>query len=324
MLTFQVAARLTALKNGGHAVAFSPSGDMLAYAGGDPMSGSRCIREVVCWKLPDQLLWSHEERGRRVNAIAFSPDGKRLLCAEQGPHVTELDARTGQVVRRIEAHAGNGVWGVAFAPDGSKFATASWDMTVKLWRADDATHLATLTGKEENYYVVQFSPDGRHVVAGSETQVTVWLADSRKLVRRVAGHMVVGFSPDGKHLVTAGAGPKKKGEILLLEAAHWKVVRTTIAHTRACNAASFSPDGRFLATSGDEKQVIVWESMSGKQVAKLKDHVLSEFGIVGLAWSPDGRLLACTDAQDFRQPGQVTIYQIGERAEPVAAADGGA
>lgn len=170
---------------------------------------------------------------------------------------------------------------------------------------------------------MQFSPDGRHVAAGSETHVTVWLADTGKLLRRVAGHTVIGFSPDAKHLVTAGEGPKKKGEILLLETAHWKLVRTTIAHTRACNAVCFSPDGRFLATSGDEKQVLVWELASGKQVAKLKDHILSEFGIVGLAWSPDGRQFACTDTQGVKRPGQVTIYQVGEPAEQKVAPDRG-
>src|SRR3954470_15625535 len=149
MIALQPTVRLAALKHGGHAIAFSPRGDLLVFAGGDPLSGSRCVREVACWRLPDQLLWTHEDRGRRVEAVAFAPDGRRLLCAEQGPHVTELDAATGAVVRRIEAHPENAVHGLAYAPDGSRFATASWDMTVKLWRAGDAALLATLTGDED-------------------------------------------------------------------------------------------------------------------------------------------------------------------------------
>jgi WD40 repeat protein len=310
MLTFQVASRLSALKNGGHAIAYSPRGDKLAYAGGDPISGSRCIREVVCWKLPNQLLWSHEERGRRVNTLVFSPDGERLLCAEEGPHLTELNAGNGQVVRRIEAHPKNSVNGVDFAPDGSKFATASWDMTVKLWRADDDAHLKTLVGEEDSYDSVRFSPDGRQVVAGSATKVTVWTVGTGQRACSVAGHGVIGFSPDAKLFVAAGQGPKKRGEILFLETSQWTMVRKTVAHTRACNAICFSPDGRFLATSGDEKQIVVWEMASGRQVAKLKDHVLSEFGIVGLAWSPDAGLLACTDTQGVRQAGQVTVHQV--------------
>src|SRR5262245_42435328 len=223
MVAFQPIARLTGLTFGGHAVAFSPQGGILAYAGGDPMSGSRCLREVACWELPDRLLWSHVERGRRVNAIAFSPDGRRLLCAEEGPHVTELNAGTGEVVRRIEAHPGNSARGLAFAPDGSRFATASWDMTVKLWRSDGGSAFATLTVGEDSYDSVRFSPDGRQVVASSASKVTVWMADTGKLVRHVNGHGVIEFSPDGRHLVTAGAGPKKKGEVLFFETTHWEV-----------------------------------------------------------------------------------------------------
>src|ERR1041384_1225265 len=103
MIALQPTARHGALKNGGHAIAFSPQGDLLVFAGGDPLPRTRSVREVACWRPPDQLLWTHEDRGRRVQAVTFSPDGGRLLCAEQGPAVTELNPATGTVVRRIGA-----------------------------------------------------------------------------------------------------------------------------------------------------------------------------------------------------------------------------
>ena len=310
MIALQLIVRHRALKIGGHAIAFSPRGDLLVYAGGDPMYRSLSVREIACWRLPDQLLWTHEERGRRIDAVIFSPDGGRLLCAEQGPAVIELNPATGAVVRRIEAHPKNAVHGVAFAPDGSTFATASWDMTVKLWRTEDTTLLATLTDGENSFGGVRFSPDGRHVAAGSAGQVTVWAADTGKIIRRVQGHSKIEFSPDGRLLATVGEGPKKKGEIVLVETAGWTVVRKTAAHIRACNDVCFSPEGLFVATSGDDKQILVWEIASGKQLAKGEGRSFDSYGIIGLAWSSDGRLLASTDSEGPQQPGQVTLFRV--------------
>jgi WD40 repeat protein len=312
MPTVRSMQQLSGLTRGGQCIAFSPRGDCLVYAGGDSDSGSRSIREVVCWNSLNAKVWEHAERGKRIQSIAFSPDGRRLLCAEDGPHVIELDTNTGQVTRRIVAHPNNSVWGVAYAPDGDRFATAAWDMTVKVWRTADATLLSTFSDLEESFQAVAFSPDGRYLAAGSGSVLGVWEAATGRLVYHGKGHGANAFSPAGDHLVSAGPGKKKKGEILYFQTRDWNPVRTTAAHLRSCDAVCFSPDGQFLATSGEEKHIYLWDTETGKQVATLKDHIVSEFGIVGLAWSPDGRRLSCCDSLGPKQPGQVTIYSFEE------------
>jgi WD40 repeat protein len=304
--------RWTGLTRGGQAVAFSPGGDTLAYARGDSDSGSRSLREVICWHSSGSTRWEHRERGKRIQAIAFSPDGQRLLCAEDGPHVTEFDAATGQLTRRFVAHRDNSVWGVAFAPDGATFVTASWDETVKRWRTADATLLSAWAELGESFESVAFSPDGRAVAAGSGGTLGVWEAATGKLVYKGRGHGANCFSPDGKQLVSGGPGKKRKGEILFFDTQSWKIVGSAVAHVRACNAVAFSPDGRVLATSGDEKQVWLGGPGGGKPHTTLQDHILSEFGVVGLAWSPDGKRLASSDSHGYQQPGQVTVYTFAD------------
>jgi WD40 repeat protein len=57
-------------------------------------------------------------------------------------------------------------------------------------------------------------------------------------------------------------------------------------HTAAVLRAVFSPDGRFLVSVGEDKQVIVWEFARRERLATFTDH--SDW-VVAVAFSPDGK-----------------------------------
>src|SRR4051794_41947320 len=42
------------------------------------------------------------------------------------------DAKSGKEVRKLEGHS-DGVWSVAFSPDGSRIAFGSFDKTIRIW-----------------------------------------------------------------------------------------------------------------------------------------------------------------------------------------------
>jgi tetratricopeptide (TPR) repeat protein len=69
----------------------------------------------------------------------------------------------------------NGVFSVAYSPDGHRLASASDDMTVKVWDAATGQETLTLKGHTGPVSGVAFSPDGLHLASGCEDQtVKIW------------------------------------------------------------------------------------------------------------------------------------------------------
>jgi len=61
-------------------------------------------------------------------------------------------------------------------------------------------------------------------------------------------------------------------------------------HTLAVKAAALSPDGRFLASTGDDKTLRIWEVATGRPWLRLSARAVDRPG--QLAWSPDGSAIA--------------------------------
>jgi WD40 repeat protein len=108
------------------------------------------------------------------------------------------------------------VYGVAFAPDGRTFATASADQTVRLWdlsKPDKARQLGPpLTGHTSAVYGVVVTPDGRTLASGSfDLTVRLWDISDRDRPLRLGQPLTdhapwvnrVAFAPDGHTLATA-------------------------------------------------------------------------------------------------------------------------
>jgi WD40 repeat protein len=103
------------------------------------------------------------EDTRKVVALAFGPDG-RLAVAQMGGHITLWDAdRRRCSVPRLIGHSAM-VWSLAFTPDGTRLASASRDMTVKLWDTASGQEVLTLRDFASEVSGVAFSPDGRRLV----------------------------------------------------------------------------------------------------------------------------------------------------------------
>jgi len=78
-----------------------------------------------------------------------------------------------------------------------------------------------------------------------------------------------------------------------------QLLHRLIGHSDWVRAAAFRPDGKVLATSGDDRQIMLWDVESGRPQARLQESQ----AIYTLAFSTDGERLAAAGFED-----KVVVY----------------
>jgi hypothetical protein len=105
-----------------------------------------------------------------VRAVAFSPDGTRVLTGSEDNTAGLWDTGTGKAVTTL---AGS-TYAVALSHDGTRIPTGSAANTARLWDAATGEAVATLAGHTDTVTAVAFSPDGTRVLTGSGDTARLW------------------------------------------------------------------------------------------------------------------------------------------------------
>jgi WD40 repeat protein len=303
------------------ALAFSP--DQRRVASGDTNG------VVKLWNVADGRLIRWFNHPQQVTAVAFTPDGRRLITA--AGTIRTWDAETGRLIHNFEESFRTSAV-LAVSNDGLRVVAGSDDAAAREW--DIAS------GRKVKDYVrdlgggpvsaVALSQDRRLVaIAHDGGIIRVWNSEPTELVRTVKGEdepiTIIAFSPDGARLMsytTSGTvsvwevatgrlirSQKHAGEASML--AFWtdwkrarvccgdavfafdvmapRSTRATLPSINNPTAAAFSPDGALLAIGARDGSLRLLQAKSAKLTRTFNSP--SATTVLSIALSPDGTQL---------------------------------
>jgi WD40 repeat protein len=273
-----------------YAMALSPDARWLAVSGymhGNDRAVASAVRlyDFANGKLV-ALLKGHTQV---VFALAFSPDGKRLISGSGDTTAIVWDLATRRQVLRLSGHT-KAVKAVAFTNDGRRVVTGSSDETLRLWNAADGKLIAEMTEhKEASRREAQ-----QHAAMTKQEfkESDVWYAGVTAVAVSRGGPLIASGSADGRMLLWDG----RTGKFLRKLAFPGGARGLADIHS-----LSFSPDGRWVLSTNLDGGCAITEVATGRDLydGKLRNEASlsgnkEEFVpcIGATAFRPDGRLAA--------------------------------
>ncbi|AEE54178.1 hypothetical protein [Haliscomenobacter hydrossis] len=316
------------------AAIFSPDGKKILTGGADQIA--------ILWDIETgkaEKIFENEHT-KPIYALAFSPNGANILTGSKDGTVKLWNIETGKIEKTFNDNIEKDnmeeeqeeeideISSIAFTPEGTQILTGNWNGTAKVWSIEHEDKFSFKLSQSA-ISSVAFLPDGDSILAGYD--------DGRLLLKEIdidsntviitahsdaIYHIAVSpydkavapddkyVSPVGKYVLTGSEdGTAKLFNIISFNASDKEQYELRLERVFSAaldwgrvNAVAFSPDGKQIATGGDDGTVKVW----GVENLRIEEFYRYEEEITSSVFFQNGTKVLTTSRE-----GRVILWEIG-------------
>lgn len=273
----------------------APTLDAAFHPNGKTLVSTSVDKQVRVWATP-----SIPEDTSPILAMAVSPD-QQLLATASLDGVIQLwrpDPQVGKVPFKT-LKSDMPIYALRFSANSQQLVSGH-DPTIQVWDIQEGIVQRTLPGHTGKVNSLDFSPNGKTLVSGSDDQtIRLWDAATGKPGKTIPAHEGPVTSVDfGPRYLASGSDD----ETVKLWQLDGTPVKTLTGHGLAISQVQFNPEGNLLASASWDNTIKLWRD--GTLVQTLTGH---QNGVTSLAFLPDQPILVSGSADQ-----SVKVWQVDQ------------
>jgi len=259
--------------------------------------------KIKIWNIEFGTI-TKEFTGHQGNVVTvdLSKDGKKMVSGGWDKTVKVWDVESGVEIRTF-SHSQD-VTCVRFSPDGKYVASASKDSTIVLWNIETGNKIFTKKCNGQ-FYAVAFNPDGKTVAgACNEKYIYIWdIASGQEKLKLNKGYFPftsIEYNTSGTMLAGGSFA-----SVTVWDPKNGTEIKTYSGHLNMIKGVVVSPDGKYLASSGSEGVLKIWEIATGKRINSFPNYSAGS----SVCFSNDSKSVVSANINDLK------IYTVISGAE---------